>query len=366
MIRTALALFALLCASQAQAAARMTGDLPRRDARPLEAVAGLDSEYGVVRTSEGVRLRTIVTRPTGATGRLPAIFLTQWVSCGSIEFLSGRESGLKALALRSGLAMMRVERSGTGDSEGRPCSALDYDTEVRHYREALDQLARHPWIDPDRIIIYGSSLGATVAPLVAEGRKVAGLLVQGGGAVTHLERMIAFDRLYLERSGKYAPEAIHDEMIGRVAFHSLYLGGMSPAAVEAARPDLAGVWSSIRGAEPGSHYGRPFAWHQQAARRNFLGAWAKIDSPVMVVHGEYDQFEPLHGHALIAETVNRLRPGTATLVQIPRADHELDIYPSPEAAYAGEGGERRPEFFLEPVLAWLRRVTAPRPPSRPE
>lgn len=354
----AFTLLALFCPSAADAATTMTGDLPRRDGKPLEAVAGLDSEYGVARTSEGVRLRAIVTRPSGATGKLPAIFLTQWVSCGSIEFRSGRESSLKALALRSGLAMIRVERSGTGDSEGPPCSALDYDTEVRHYREALDRLARHPWIDPDRIIIFGSSLGATTAPLVAEGRKVAGLLVQGGGAVTYLERMIAFDRLYLERSGKYAPEAIHGEMIRRIAFHSLYLGGLSPAEVEAARPDLASVWPAIRGGEPGSHYGRPFAWHQQAARRNFLGAWTKIDAPVMVVHGEYDQFEPLHGHRLIAETVNRLRPDTATLVQIPRADHELDLYPTPEAAYAGESGERRPELFLEPVLAWLRRVTA--------
>ena len=74
----------------AEARVRMTGDLPRRDARPLEDLAGLETEYGVVRTSEGVRLRTILTRPEGASGRLPAIFIAQWVSCGSIEFRAGR------------------------------------------------------------------------------------------------------------------------------------------------------------------------------------------------------------------------------------------------------------------------------------
>ena len=52
-------------------------------------------------------------------------------------------------------------------------------------------------------MIYGSSLGSTTAPLVAQGKKVAGIIVQGGGAVTYLERMINFDRLYLERSGRY-------------------------------------------------------------------------------------------------------------------------------------------------------------------
>ena len=81
----------------------------------------------------------------------------------------------------------------------------------------------HPWVDPDRIIIYGSSLGSTTAPLVAQGKKVAGIAVQGGGAVTYLERMINFDRLYLERSGKYRPDQIHEEMIRRIPFHVEYL-----------------------------------------------------------------------------------------------------------------------------------------------
>src|SRR5690349_22103231 len=60
--------------------------------------------------------------------------------------------------------------SGTGDSEGPGCDRLDYDTEVRHYREAFDQLARHPWIDPGRIVIFGSSLGSITAPFIAEGK----------------------------------------------------------------------------------------------------------------------------------------------------------------------------------------------------
>jgi hypothetical protein len=61
--------------------------------------------------------------------------------------------------------------------------------------------------------------------LVAEGKKVAGVAVQSSGAVTYLERMISFDRLYLERSGKYAPEQIQDEMVKRIPFHVEYLLG---------------------------------------------------------------------------------------------------------------------------------------------
>ena len=346
----------------ALAQARLVGELPRREAKPLESLAGVETEFGSVRMSEGVRLRTIVTRPAGATRALPAIFHTQAVSCGSLELPTDRPTVLGELARRSGMVLIRVERAGTGDSEGPACSALDYDTEVRHYREALDQLARHPWVDAGRIFIYGSSLGSTTAPLVAQGRKVAGIVVQGGGAFTHLERMINFDRLYVERSGRYSPEQIHDEMIRRIAFHQLYLlGGKTPEQVAAERPDLAGVWPAIRGgAEAPPHYGRPYAWHWQAARKNFLAAWARIDAPVLVAYASFDQFEPRASHKVIVDTVNRLRPGTATLVPLNGLDHSLLRFPDEFAAYREEGGKPDREAFLVPMIAWLKEQGAAR------
>ena len=358
MIRIAIALALLLAPAALPAQSRLTGDLPRKDNKPLESLPGLETEYGSVRTSEGVRLRTIITRPAGTTKKLPTIFHTQAVSCGSLEPLpADRLTVLGGLAQRSGMATIRVERAGTGDSEGPACDKLDYDTEVRHYREALEQLSRHPWVDANRIVIYGSSLGSTTAPLVAQGRKVAGIVVHGGGAATYLERMINFDRLYVERSGKYRPEQIHDEMVRRIAFQQLYLiGKKTPEQIAKERPDLAGVWQSIRGgAEAPPHYGRPYAWHWQAANKNFLAAWAKVEAPVMVAYSSYDQFEPRASHKVIVDAVNRLRPGTATLVPLNGYDHSVWRYPDEFAAYREEGGTRAPEALLEPILAWLRQ-----------
>lgn len=325
---------------------------------PLEADGALDIEYGELRTSDGARLRTMISRPAGARGRLPVLFFTQWVSCGSLEGDAG--TALKALAERAGMALLRVERAGAGDSIGPACHQLDYDTEVRHYREAFAALLRHDWIDPARIAIYGNSLGATVAPLVARGHRVAGILVQGAGALTYMERMIGFDRLFLERSG-VPPAEIDRRMRETIEFNADYLlAGRSPEEIARARPELAHVWAAIRGTGDGVHYGRPHAWHQQAARRDFLAAWAEIEAPVLVVYGEYDQFETRHGHALIAETVNRLRPGTASFIEIPGADHELEIYASAGDAYVYRGGRAEPELFLAPAAEWLRRVTGAR------
>ena len=86
--------------------------------------------------------------------------------------LSEIESSLQELvALAANFALIRVERSGTGASEGDGCDTLDYETEVRHYREAFDQLQQHSWVNADQIVVLGSSLGSTVAPLVAKDKK---------------------------------------------------------------------------------------------------------------------------------------------------------------------------------------------------
>jgi pimeloyl-ACP methyl ester carboxylesterase len=359
-MRSLLVLALLLASPSHSQTARLTGDLPRKDGKPLVSLPGLETEYGMVRTSEGMRLRTMISRPERSSGKLPAIMLAQWVSCGSLDYSGTRPGLLQDIAQQSGMVLVRIERSGTGDSEGPACSALDYNTEVRHYRESFDQIARHPWIDPNSIVIFGNSLGATTAPLIAQGKKVAGIVVQGGGAVTYLERMINFDRLYLERSGKYAPAQFHEEMNRRIAFHVDYLlRRKTPEQIERERPELSGVWQSIRGAaEAPPHYGRPYAWHWQAADKDFLEAWTQVRAPVLVVYGEYDQFEPRHGHQLIADTLNKLRPGSATFIQVPRADHELELYTTPEDAYTYRNPQVRRELFVMPMLDWVRRVVA--------
>jgi pimeloyl-ACP methyl ester carboxylesterase len=331
---------------------------------PLENVPGLESLYGSVKTPDGATLRTIITRPEGATGPLPAIFFTQWVSCGSIEFIRGGLSReiLKQLALKSGASLLRVERAGTGDSEGPACHQLDYDTEVAHYRSAFEQIIKtNPLIDPDRVVIYGSSLGSTVAPLVAAGHTVAGIMVQGGGAVTYLERMINFDRQNLERTG-VAPEEVQARMLRQIQFNVEYLAkGRNPDQIAQDSPEMATAKAGILGMEGGLHYGRPYAWHQQAAQKNFLAAWSAVTAPVLVLFGEFDQWEGRHGHELIADVVNRQHPGNATFISLPHMDHEGDVYDNIIDAYTWtnpiSGPPDRAHFLLTgPMLRWLKDV----------
>src|SRR5688572_32246276 len=258
------------------AASSVEGDLPRREGRALEEIPGLDSRYGVLQAPDGTRLRTILTRPAGTGGRLPAILFVQWLSCDSIELPAKQQDGwsrmLRRVAQESGYAMMRTEKAGVGDSEG-DCASLDYATELAGHRAALAALRRSPDVDPERIVIFGASMGGNYAPLVAAGVPVAGVMIWGGGAKTWFERMMGFERRAKELSG--VPAAELDAHMHRLArfFVAYLLDGEDPAAIAREQPALAGTWEKIVGTDPGSHYGRPPAFHRQAAARGCAVAW---------------------------------------------------------------------------------------------
>lgn len=366
---SALSLTAILmnpaCAQESSANETIVAGLPRVDNRPLEQIPGVMSHYGMVETSDGAKLRTIIAIPEGAGEPLHPLLFTQWVSCGSIEYRegSGPREILARLARKSGLALVRVERSSDGDSQGPACDELDYDTEVAHYIEAYSTLLENNRIDAGKVYVYGSSLGSTTAPLVAhalqnEGYDIAGVAVQGGGAETYLERMLTFDRLYLERRpDAVAPADIHDEIIARAKFHYEYLiNDRHPDEIAEDSAEMAAVRADILGMGEADQYGRPFSWHQQAAKRNFLAAWAAIDAPVLVIYNEFDQFEARYGHQVIADMVNRLRPGTATFVEQKNIGHSNMRYESAVAAYPREGGAPAWDETADVILGWLADI----------
>jgi dienelactone hydrolase len=121
----------------------------------------------------------------------------QWLSCDSIELQPDAQDGWSLMLQRvlhdTGMLVMRTDKAGVGDSIGHSCETLDYDTELAHHRAALAQLRRHPQVDPQRIFIFGVSMGATMAPLIAQGQPIRGIATWGGGARTWFERMIALD-----------------------------------------------------------------------------------------------------------------------------------------------------------------------------
>lgn len=348
-----------------QVDARISPDdpLPRKVDKPLEDLPGVNTLYGSVEVEPGVRLRSLITRPVDANTALHPILFAQWVSCGSLELKPDSTSTLAMIAKQSRLSLVRVDRAGAGDSQGPSCDQLDYDTEVAHYIAAYEQILNDERIDSSKVYLYGSSLGSTTAPLIAaslqeKGFNIEGVVVQGGGALTHLERMINFDRFYLERRpDKVARSDIHKQMNDRILFQTEYLvKGRHPDEIAKDSAAMQAVRNDTRGLNENNHYGRPFSWHQQAAKHNFLNAWETLDAKILVIFNEYDQFETLHGHQLITDTVNRKSPGSAQLLVQKGLGHSSWRYGSMEDAYNDVDGTRESETTGKAILNWLNSI----------
>ena len=321
---------------------------------------GIATTYETLTLRDGTRLQTIITRPAQASGRLPAILFVQWLSCDSIAISSNPHDGwsamLRHLVRESNALVWRTEKRGVGASEGK-CETMDYDTELADHREALEQLKRRGDVDPKRIVLFGGSIGGTYVPLLAAGQDVAGVMIWGAGATTWAERMLKFERNALELGGG-DPAQLAKEMTARYRFFDRYLiRGETPSQIAATDAELGAVWTRIVGTSATGHYGRPFAFHQQAQRADWAAAWSRVNAPVLALYGEYDWFESHDATSIIARIVNAKSPGRGTFAQIPRMNHHFDTFPNAADAFAERNGTVNPEPAVKAMLDWLKGAT---------
>jgi dienelactone hydrolase len=319
---------------------------------------GIETTNENLTLRDGAKLRTIVTKPIGASAPLPAILFVQWLSCDSIEISDSPRDGwsrmLERVVRESNALVWRTEKRGVGGNDG-DCATLDYETELADHREALAALRRRPDVDSSRIVVFGGSIGGTYAPLLAADQDLAGVLVWGAGAATWAERMLRFERNSLELGDD--PRELTREMTARYRFFERYLiGGATPLEIAAADPELGAVWQRITGTSASGHYGRPFAFHEQAQRADWAGAWSRVRAPVLAMLGEYDWFESREPAALIARIVNARFPGRGTFVEVPRMNHHFELFATADDAFHERNGVVDPAPAVDPMLQWLRRA----------
>lgn len=321
---------------------------------PREAYADADVIYTRVTDAKGQRLRLTITKPKNTTGKLPVVFIAGWLSDNPVESPSLFQDEIsrifRGLANTSGFVLYRVDKPGSGDSDGDAATG-DFDTELAGYQLAFRELARFDFIDRDRVFIYGISNGGGFAPLISQGAPVRGYIVKGGWAKTWYEHMLEIERRIATLSGK-TPGEVNARQKQIAELYTDYLvHGRAPADIFRDKPQLRPLWTDPT---PDVQYGRHYTYYQQLQKLNLAEAWSKVNVPTLVMHGEFDWIMSREDHELIAAGVNKNTPGAAEFVPVPKTGHGYQNFASWEKSFSWQA-DAFDETHLTRVLDWLKK-----------
>jgi len=332
-------------------------ELPRKAKTARETYPGADVIYDSVTTRDGKRLRTIITKPRNAKGKVPVIFVAGWLSCDSVEAPAGTkdESGLvfRGLAQLPEFALLRMDKQGVGDSEGI-CAETDFESELAGYRAAFRALKNYDFLDTKSIYLLGISNGGGFAPLIPESdseqAQVRGYISVGGWVKTWLEHMLEIERRRFALMGK-SPDEVNDRMKGATTLYHEWLINSRPVDdILKQQPQLADLWPE--GKNHAHLYGRPPGFYQQLQKLNLAAAWTRVKVPTYVLRGAFDWIMTREDCELITAYVNK-NGDLASFYEIPNTGHTFQHYLSLADAFKGKSAPFDPKVIA--LLAdWLR------------
>ncbi len=292
--------------------------------RPFEQSDIADIQYDWVKFRNGF-LRTITRKPKGKTN-LPAILLIPGYGCGSIENYSTSYNGkLINEWIKAGYAVVTIEKSGLGDSyQCEPCGEVDLVTDIESFDAGYIYMEQLPFVDKNKLIVWGHSMGGVIAPEVAKRHHPKAVIVFGATFRPWSEFLLEMHRIQkplLENQTHLQTEAFIRK-IQKIYYEFFVLKKTREQLLEV--PEYKDLVVSELTYKPGSNdmWGRHWRYWQELDSLNLAESWQALNCPVLIVHGETDyeqcsKAEPL----LMQQCVNAAHPGNATIIVIPGLDH---------------------------------------------
>ena len=322
---------------------------------PRETSDSYDVSYGAVNSKAG-RLRTIIAKPKDKAqgGKRPALMLLQGIGMFTMEKATGGFEAYPAIVedfAKRGFVVMRVDKPGCGDSEGGPIQDVDFETQLDGFRQALKALKADPDVDPDKILLFGHSMGGLWAPVLAQEIPVYGIAVYGTAVEPWGDYLIENKRRQLGLA--QAPEAEIDTVIkDEIAGMKLILQDkLSPEQAAAKQPDLEN-WVRATWQDGKYYSGCNYQFFQQLSEIRPEKLWEKFQGHVLAVWGQADFVGPGADHKRIAEIVDRAHPGHGKFVALENSDHGFFEAKTLEDSFQRHGA---PAKFNPAIIAELRK-----------
>ena len=294
----------------------------------------------------GFNLAGTLTKPPGASGRLPAVVLI----AGS--GLTDRDETVAGIPIfgqlarglvEAGFVVVRYDKRGVGQSGGRAESAtlVDYAEDAR---AVVRWLERRPEVDKDRLALVGHSEGAAVAMLLAarEDRVKAAALVAGPGT-TGAELVLEQQRHQLDLM-----KVDDTERAAKIALQEQ----IQAAVLKGTGWD--GVPENLRRAAD-------TPWFQSLLAFDPARVMKDVDQPLLIVQGELDtQVPPHHADKLLALAQARNRKVDAQLLKVPGVNHLLVPAKTGEVSeYSSLADAEVAPAVPAGIGAWLAKTLGP-------
>lgn len=339
-----------------------------RDGKPLDLAGPLrekprQKEEGVTVVydqvvSQGKRIRVIATHPEGK-GPFPTIFMIGGIGAYSLDGdYAGIPYGNILGKFAKKYAIVRIDKPGQGDSEG-PAAYTDllFDDELDAYRQAMKLTKTYDFVNKDKVAIFGHSMGGAFGPLIAAEDHLVGLAVSGTMGKTWFEYMLENTRRQSLLGGATGGQVDNEMRELAPVFHYLFNEGLSAAEIKEKHPKLAQTVNAVMpDGKTYSGVGLPF--FQQLAKKNLIEAYVKANTQVAAIYCVNDFLSGGDDHALIVDSVNKQRPGTAEYIRVPDSDHGFSQTTSPLDSLQnwGRGGRPFNPAIIDILGKWFEKV----------
>jgi uncharacterized protein len=290
-----------------------------------------DVVYDEVKFQEGY-LRIIINKPK-TEGKHKAIFFIPGYMCYSLDNIGKHPYGqLVEKLCEKGYVVMRVEKCGEGDNTNTPdCKEIGFKTETEAFSAGYEKLKTYDYVDTSNIFIFGHSLGAMEAPVLAAKYQPKGIMLCGTSSVSWFEYIIAMFRFQNIING--ADYIENEKLITQITplLYKLLIEKLTPYEL-AKNPEyetLLNTWMEYDGND--HVWARHYTFWQELQDVNQAELLKNYNGYVMAIRGSGD-FEAFSSedHQKIADIVNTYHPGKGIFKLIPNMDHAFAKSNTPE------------------------------------
>lgn len=295
--------------------------------RPIEQSNTMNIVYGEFQYKSGW-VRTILKSPKAEPPKAYIYFL-QGLPCYSLDNMQPLDKTKQAIdkMVELGYAVYVMEKGDLGDNENcPPCLTMGFNEELAMFEAGYKNLLTLPNINKEKIVLFGHSMGGTVAPLLAAKYQPKGIIVYGTGFKPWSEYLVDAFLIQPAYRGADIGELRAALEKFKPYYYQFFYSDKTVEEIIKEPMGLAAMTNLLGYMENGqSRFGRHITTFKELNQHNVAKALSDYNNYTLAIYGECDlnANNPLDNIALI-DHVNSQRPGHGTFWQAPKSSHSFE------------------------------------------